>query len=445
VKTPQLLKQALKFVCLLLVLPIAVQAQLTFTTNNGAITITGYTGNPTTLDIPSMTNGYPVTSIESNAFNGSSFVNVTIPGSIITIGDWAFYGCQNLTNVTMADGVTNIGNYTFMDCISLAKITIPDSVTNLGLESFAICENLNSIAFGNGLTTIGDDAFRDCFGLTNVGIPNNVTSLGDGAFSVCKNLTNATIGSGVTNIGVGPFSDCQSLTAITVDNNNPAYASVDGVLFNQSQTVLLEYPAGRTGAYQIPNSVTLITGVAFGACFGLTGVTIPNTVTNIIGGAFANCYGLTNITIPASVTFISGGAFFNCTNLCSVFFEGNAPATIGPMPVFSSLQSNAIGYYPLGKTGWGSTYSGLPTVLWNPQAQTGDSSFGVRTNQFGFNITGSSNLVIVVEVCTNLTNPVWMPVSTNTLNTFIGTNGTSYFSDPQWTNYPSRFYRFSSP
>jgi hypothetical protein len=430
----------------LLALPAVVQAQLTFTTNNGAITITGY--NPAggvVVNIPSLTNGYPVTSIETNAFDGSSLVNVTIPGSIVTIGDWAFNGCQSLTNVTMSYGVANIGNYAFMACTNLTGITLPDSVTNLELESFAICENLNSITFGNGLTSIGDDAFRDCFSLTNVSIPNNVTSIGGDAFSVCTSLTNATIGSGVTNVLDNPFLDCQNLAAIAVDNNNPAFSSVDGVLFNKSQTFLEEYPAGKTGTYQISNSVTLIAGGAFAYCSGLTGVIIPNSVTNIIGTAFANCYGLTNITIPASVTFIGGGAFLNCTNLGYVFFEGNAPATMGGMRVFSGLNSNAMGYYLLGKTGWSSTYSGLPTVLWNPQAQTGDSSFGVQNNQFGFNITGSSNLVIVVEACTNLANSTWTPISTNTLNTFIGTNGSSYFSDSQWTNYPGRYYRLRSP
>jgi hypothetical protein len=95
--------------------------------------------------------------------------------------------------------------------------------------------------------------------------------------------------------------------------------------------------------------------------------------------------------------------------------------------------------------GWGATFGGRPTVLWNPLTQTGDGSFGVQNNQFGFNITGSSNLVIVVETATNLADPVWSPVSTNTLSTFIGTNGQSYFSDPQWTNYPGRFYRLRSP
>ena len=71
-----------------------------------------------------------------------------------------------------------------------------------------------------------------------------------------------------------------------------------------------------------------------------------------------------------------------------------------------------------------------------PQVLTRDASFGVRTNQFGFTITGTSNLVIVVDASTNLANHKWAPVGTNTL-----ANGSSYFSDPQWTNYPGRFYR----
>ena len=114
----------------------------------------------------------------------------------------------------------------------------------------------------------------------------------------------------------------------------------------------------------------------------------------------------------------------------------------------AAATSNATAVEPviptLSTTGWSNTFVGLPTVLWNPHAQT-SGSFGVRTNRFGFNITGSSNLVIVVEACTNFANPVWTAVSTNTLNSFVGTNGTAYFSDAQWTNYPGRFYRLRSP
>jgi hypothetical protein len=97
-------------------------------------------------------------------------------------------------------------------------------------------------------------------------------------------------------------------------------------------------------------------------------------------------------------------------------------------------------YYLPGTTGWEATFAGCPAVLWNPQAQTGDGSFGVRTNRFGFNITGNDGLNVVVLACTNLARPNWMPVATNTL-----TGGSAYFGDAAWTNHPRRFYGFGLP
>jgi hypothetical protein len=192
------------------------------------------------------------------------------------------------------------------------------------------------------------------------------------------------------------------------------------------------------------NGVITITGYAGNA----TTLKVPRTTNGypvtIIGfEAFANFHSLTTVTFPGSITNVGNGTFAGCNNLTGVYFQGNAPS-LGGFDVFFQ-DPKAIVYYLPGTTGWGSTLSGYPTVLWNPQAQTDDGSFGIQTNQFGFNITGSSNLVIVVEASTSLASPVWSPVSTNTLNTFIGTNGTSYFSDPQWTNYPERFYSFRSP
>ena len=62
-----------------------------------------------------------------------------------------------------------------------------------------------------------------------------------------------------------------------------------------------------------------------------------------------------------------------------------------------------------------------------------------RINQLGFNIARASGQVVVVEACTDLAQPVWAPLQTNTLS-----RDTFYFSDPQWTNSPARFYRVRS-
>jgi hypothetical protein len=78
--------------------------------------------------------------------------------------------------------------------------------------------------------------------------------------------------------------------------------------------------------------------------------------------------------------------------------------------------------------------------LWNPAIQTDDVSFGIQTNGFGFNIAGPTNALVVVKACTNLTEGVWEPIFTNSMPT-----GSVYFSDPDWTNYPGRYYLLSMP
>jgi hypothetical protein len=99
-------------------------------------------------------------------------------------------------------------------------------------------------------------------------------------------------------------------------------------------------------------------------------------------------------------------------------------------------------YFLPGTTGWeafsANTY--LRTMLWKAQVQTSGGSLGVRTNSLGFNIIGTAGIPIVVEGCTSLAGASWTTLQACTL-----TNGSIYFSDPQCTNYPARFYRIRSP
>src|SRR5204862_48217 len=120
------------------------------------------------------------------------------------------------------------------------------------------------------------------------------------------------------------------------------------------------------------------------------------------------------------------------TSLTAAYFLGNAPPDPGDVFV-----APVVVYYLPGARGWGPYFSGYPTELWNPQATT----LRITGGHFGFSVTGPSNTVIVVEACTNLAQPVWLPVSTNALDG----SGASSFSDSQSGNSPARFYRFRSP
>lgn len=168
-------------------------ADFSYSTNNGAVTITGYTGTRGAITIPSSIEGYPVTSIGDAAFQGhSTLTSVTIPGSVTSIGSGAFNNCAGLTGVTIPSSVTSIGDYAFANCSNLTSVTIPNSVTSIGSLAFYSCSGLTSLTIGSGVSSIGELAFFDNSGLTSVMIPDSVTSIGNNAFYFCTRLTSVT-------------------------------------------------------------------------------------------------------------------------------------------------------------------------------------------------------------------------------------------------------------
>jgi hypothetical protein len=300
-------------------------SDLSYTVSNGAVTITKYNGTATTVIIPSMIGGYPVTRLYSAStyssgvfYNKAALTSVIIPDSVTSIGNYAFYSCANLASVSIPSSVTSIGSYAFDNCGNLASVTIPPSMTIIGSNSFENCYKLASVTIPSTVTSIGSYAFQYCRSLASITIPLSVTSIGSYAFSGCDKLTSVAIPSSVTSIGEASFASCASLTSITVDNANTFYTSVDGILFNKAITALICYPAARSGSYTIPSTVTSIAKSAFSSCRGLTSLVIPSSVTNMGSQVFMYCTSLTSITIPSLVTSIGDNEFYCCTSLASI-------------------------------------------------------------------------------------------------------------------------------
>ena len=145
--------------------------------------------------------------------------NITIPHTVTTIGEYAFYFSSGLTSVTIPNTVTTIGNYAFYNCSGLTSVTIPNSVTTIGYSAFSCCSGLTSVTIPNSVTTIGNSAFSLCSGLTSVTIPNSVTTIDNFVFSSCSGLTSVTIPNSVTTIGNYAFSNCHGLTSVTIPNS----------------------------------------------------------------------------------------------------------------------------------------------------------------------------------------------------------------------------------
>ena len=259
---------------------------------------------------------------------------------------------------------------------------------------------------GNTLTITGYIGYGSA-----VAIPTNinnlpVTAIGNGENSVfSSSLNSVTIPGSITSIASNAFSDCTSLTSVGMGAN-----------------------------------VTSIGPFAFYQCISLTNITLGNSVASIGASAFSQCLSLASVTIPGSVTNIGSDAFQGCSGLTGAYFQGNAPSA--DATVFAN-DNNATAYYLPGTTGWGATFGGIPTALPflpNPMILSTGPGFGVQSNSFGFVVSWATNIPVVVEACTNLDSPVWIPLQTNT-----PTNGSFFFSEPLQTNGSGRYYRLSSP
>jgi hypothetical protein len=250
------------FVVLLFLKP-AAHGQFMYTTNNGTITITGYTGTDDNMVIPNMIYGLPVTCIGTNAFQSGSVRGVTIPDSVTNIGGWAFESCTSLTGIFIPNSITGIGGGAFWGCTSLTSIVIPDSVNKIEPSIFVGCTALTNVIIPEGVTVVGVGAFWGCSSLTSITIPQSVTDF-------------------ESDIGGYTFFNCTNLTSIFFRGNAPMS---DDSVFRADNNATVYYLPGTTGwstnfalrptsLWTLPYPVILNTTFPFGVQSNQFGFTV---------------------------------------------------------------------------------------------------------------------------------------------------------------------------
>ena len=238
-----------------------------------------------------------VTEIGWEAFRWNSYIKtVTVPNSVTVINTFAFEGCRALESINIPKSVTTIESSVFDGCRALKSITIPSSVSKIGSYTFSGCASLESITIEDGVEMIDSNAFSNCMSLESIFFPKSVTSIGSGV-----------------------FFHCTSLKRIDVDENNPAYKSLDGVLYSRDGKKIVCYPAERGDTeYIIPDGVTEIGWAVFSYCDSIRKIVVPSGVTKIGTGTFCDCDNLTTIVLPESVSEIGQNPFPDCKALCSI-------------------------------------------------------------------------------------------------------------------------------
>ena len=146
-----------------------------------------------------------------------------------------------------------------------------------------------------------------------------MVSLPPNLFAGCSSLKTLSLPASVTEISDSALGSCVVIERINVSAENPAFLSVDGVLFTKDGGALLRFPPRKAASsYRIPDGVREIGPSAFRYCTDLKSVSIPGSVSAIGSLAFFNCNSLRSIEIPEGVTEIESQAFYYCPALKSV-------------------------------------------------------------------------------------------------------------------------------
>ena len=329
----------------------------------------GNVADPLKLVIPAQINGMAVSMVNGFAFQGNRhIVSVTIEEGVRYVGREAFSECSNVAYIVLPESLTALEGYCFNDNRKVVEVVLPHGLQDVGMNPFASCQRLEKFilpeehlwleltdgaliskqekalkAFPTAaaaskytvpgsVESINVAAFRDCVNLEYIALHDKLKEIGSHAFER-SGLKKISIPASVEDMNTNPFSYCASLEKITIEDGNPAYYSVDGVLFGKEESNLLYYPMGKTdAAYTIPGTtkmvdfdafawqpylrdvviepgVEIIQPYAFYGMSNLQSVSIPETVTRLGGYAFAQCDQLRTMEIPASVTVIEEGTF----------------------------------------------------------------------------------------------------------------------------------------
>lgn len=256
-------------------------SDFSYTKSGTVVQIKKYNGLSGEVDLSAIFPEATEITIDGYAFYNKPVTRVVLPGSVVSIGEKAFYNCTSLQTVTFASepDILILERGVFEGCTSLTVLDIPDCVRTVPERLCHGCSSLSSVRLPEGCTSIGKEAFIDCNALAKIQIPGGCTSIGGGAFARCDILTSVVFGenadaSRTVTFGQSAFSGCGMLKDIS-----------------------------------IPEGCSMLPAYLFQNCTGLQNVELPATCTSVMDQAFSGCNGLCLVTFKNPNTSIGADAF----------------------------------------------------------------------------------------------------------------------------------------
>ena len=326
-----------------------------FSEDGQTVSITGFDGSRSVVEIPETYGGAKVTSIAAGAFRGQTMItDVVIPEGVTYIGREAFAGCSALVRVKIPTSVTQVGanlfegtpydstltgelvyiNSILYRCQSDAvTVSIRQGTTVIAEEAFINRVNLAAIVVPDGVSYIGSNAFKNCSALSQIEIPKSVRDIVANAFDGTKwyedrkhemiyiNDLLYRVPAEIIVQSEQPTGSLRDKDAAELAKSGVATQIIpytDVIVQGETTTICtLAFANTPVQKVQLPSTLTTIHYGAFQNCTALKQITLPESMTFIEGGAFQNCSAISSILVPQNVTYLGASAFSGCTSLTS--------------------------------------------------------------------------------------------------------------------------------
>lgn len=266
--------------------------------------------------------------------------DVVIPGTVQTIGDYAFYQCTRLTSVTIPDNVLSLGKTAFYNCFNLHSVNIGNGIAHIPDATFFGCSTLNLVTIGTGLTSIGYKAFMHCwlesFTILAATPPyidgKDMTfySGGTNGWRTLYVLPNSVYGYWNSTWRT-PFPNIEAIPdTVLYSGVCGAYIlweiTTDSILNIHGRGYMTDYVTTPPWynhrelikEVRISDEVLSIGDRSFYDCSGIKSISVPNTIKQIGNCAFMGCSSLSAFNIPNRLTNIGDSAFYDCSALSEV-------------------------------------------------------------------------------------------------------------------------------
>ena len=309
-----------------------------FSEDGQTVSITGFDGSRSVVEIPETYGGAKVTSIAAGAFRGQTMItDVVIPEGVTYIGREAFAGCSALVRVQIPTSVTQVGANLFEG--TPYDSTLTGELVYINSILYRCQSDAVTVSIRQGTTVIAEEAFINRVNLAAIVVPDGVSYIGSNAFKNCSALSQIEIPKSVRDIVANAFDGTK-----WYEDRKHEMIYINDLLYRVPAEIIVqsEQPTGslsdkdaaelaKSGVTTqiVPNTNVIVKGDITTICtlaFANTPVQtvqLPSTLTTIRYGAFQNCTALKQITLPESMTFIEGGAFQNCSALSSILVPQN--------------------------------------------------------------------------------------------------------------------------